>query len=51
LCHPAPHKPHVLDTHFVAWVGITLQLKPYPAGDYYRLYGGNQAFVKANTSA
>ncbi len=32
----------------LARVGITVALKPYPTGDYYRLYGGNPAFVKAN---
>jgi peptide/nickel transport system substrate-binding protein len=32
----------------LARAGITLQLQPYPAEDYYRLYAGNLAFVKAN---
>jgi len=32
----------------LARVGITLALKPYPGADFYRLYGGNPAFVKAN---
>jgi peptide/nickel transport system substrate-binding protein len=32
----------------LARAGITLQLKPYPSADYFRLYGGNPAFVKAN---
>ena len=32
----------------LARVGITLQLRPYPAEDYYRLYAGSPAFVKAN---
>jgi peptide/nickel transport system substrate-binding protein len=29
-------------------VGIALQLRPYPAKDYFRLYAGNPAFVKEN---
>jgi peptide/nickel transport system substrate-binding protein len=29
-------------------VGIKLDLKPYPAGDYFALYAGNPAFVKKN---
>ena len=33
----------------LARVGITLQLQPYPAEDYYRIYAGNPAFVKANS--
>jgi len=32
----------------LARVGIKLQLRPFPAGDYFRLYAGNPAFVKAN---
>jgi peptide/nickel transport system substrate-binding protein len=32
----------------LARVGIALQLKPYPSADYFRLYGGNPAFVTAN---
>ena len=28
--------------------GIKLELRPFPAGDYFRLYAGNPAFVKAN---
>ena len=29
-------------------IGIKLTLKPYPAGDYFALYGGNPAFAKKN---
>lgn len=32
----------------LARVGITLEIKPYPAGDYFRLYAGKPDFVKAN---
>jgi peptide/nickel transport system substrate-binding protein len=32
----------------LAKVGIKLTLKPYPAGDYYKLYAGKPAFAKAN---
>jgi peptide/nickel transport system substrate-binding protein len=32
----------------LARVGIRLTLKPYPAGDYYKLYAGNVAYSKAN---
>jgi peptide/nickel transport system substrate-binding protein len=32
----------------LARVGITVALKPYPPSDFYRLYAGNPAFVKAN---
>ncbi|MDQ1286458.1 MAG: peptide/nickel transport system substrate-binding protein [Actinomycetota bacterium] len=29
-------------------VGIKLTVKPYPAGDYFKLYAGKPAFAKAN---
>jgi peptide/nickel transport system substrate-binding protein len=29
-------------------VGINLNLKPYPQGDYFKLYAGKPAFAKAN---
>jgi len=32
----------------LAKAGITLEIKPYPAGDYFRLYAGKPDFVKAN---
>jgi peptide/nickel transport system substrate-binding protein len=32
----------------LARVGITLQIRSFPAADYYRLYAGNPAFVRAN---
>jgi peptide/nickel transport system substrate-binding protein len=32
----------------LAKVGITVNLKPYPQGDYFKLYAGKPAFVEAN---
>ncbi len=32
----------------LAKVGITVNLKPYPTGDYFKLYAGKPAFAKAN---
>jgi peptide/nickel transport system substrate-binding protein len=32
----------------LAKVGIKLTLKPYPAGDYYKLYAGKPDFAKSN---
>lgn len=32
----------------LARVGINLEIKPYPAGDYFKLYAGKPDFVKAN---
>jgi peptide/nickel transport system substrate-binding protein len=32
----------------LARAGITLEIKPYPAGDYFTLYAGKPEFVKAN---
>jgi peptide/nickel transport system substrate-binding protein len=32
----------------LAKAGITLTVKPYPAGDYYKLYAGKPVFAKAN---
>ncbi|MGQ0573521.1 MAG: ABC transporter substrate-binding protein [Pseudonocardia sp.] len=32
----------------LARAGITLEIKPFPAGDYFRLYAGNPEAVKAN---
>jgi peptide/nickel transport system substrate-binding protein len=32
----------------LARVGIRLELRPFPSGDYFRLYAGNPAFVEAN---
>ena len=29
-------------------VGITLNIKPYPSGDYYKLYAGKPDFAKSN---
>lgn len=29
-------------------VGINLEIKPYPSGDYFKLYAGKPDFVKAN---
>ncbi|MGD9528805.1 ABC transporter substrate-binding protein [Pseudonocardia sp.] len=32
----------------LARVGINLEIKPYPAGDYFKLYAGKPDFVKSN---
>ncbi|HEY9481511.1 MAG TPA: ABC transporter substrate-binding protein [Micromonosporaceae bacterium] len=32
----------------LAKVGITVNLKPYPQGDYFKLYAGKPAYVEAN---
>ena len=32
----------------LAKVGIKLTLKPYPTGDYFKLYAGKPDFAKAN---
>ncbi|MGH3875159.1 MAG: ABC transporter substrate-binding protein [Pseudonocardiaceae bacterium] len=32
----------------LARVGITLEIKPYPVGDYYRLYAGKPDYAKSN---
>jgi len=32
----------------LARVGIKLEIKPYPSGDYFKLYAGKPAFVTAN---
>lgn len=32
----------------LAKAGINLEIKPYPAGDYFTLYAGNPGFAKAN---
>lgn len=32
----------------LARVGITLEIKPYPQGDYFKLYAGKPDFAKAN---
>jgi peptide/nickel transport system substrate-binding protein len=36
------------DQQALAKVGIKVTLKPYPQGDYFKLYAGKPAFAKAN---